>query len=387
MFDIYNEARRLNEILAEHKFGPRWVNDAFLFGVWCYSEGKGDTTSCKLADEYAKGSENYNRFSKEDYTVLCTQVKKGRKRGKDGYTLKSVDFIEIDKGYLNYLEPLERGIRNMLFTILVWGKVKEKCGMVDNIIYYQSDKPKLLKQAGLSNRVQKNLDADVLNHMEEIPAIKYAKKNVKGVKGYRPIWDKVTETGEVFRISGNTELGYAYGDYMDDDIHNPGRVMDIYCNGMTTCETCGKPVPKFRQASYKGKAYCPEHLVEIKMLERLASIEEKINDAHTEDIDTFCRICGKSAHILKTNKMWEKALTGNYICEDCRRDINKPGTGKGATYKKVKVLVCTSCGREFKMHKGAKNYSELVAGTNCECGQCFRKTLRYREKLSKLEKK
>lgn len=40
MFDIYNEARRLNEILAEHKFGPRWVTMPFSLEYGVTPKGK-----------------------------------------------------------------------------------------------------------------------------------------------------------------------------------------------------------------------------------------------------------------------------------------------------------------------------------------------------------
>lgn len=366
MFDIYNEARRLNEILAEHAFGPRWTNDAYLFGIWCHSEKKGATAAIKLADEYASKSTNYNKFSKEDYAKLCTTVRNGIKDAKKGYTLKAVDSIKIDLGYIEYLKTLPRNIRNVLFTFLVWEKVKESIGQNNMVIYYSVEKSKAMKQAAIT----KAKDAEILKYFVEIPAIKYSKKNPAGVKGYRPTWyDNVTLNNEYLTISGNSELGYAYGDYLDDDLHNPGRILDGICSGTGKCEICGKIVPRVKGNFNDGKLYCPQHLAEEKTKERIKAFDEALN-SERQEIITVCRKCGKKLTIQSKNKMYEKALQGNFVCSDCR-SIER------------RSFVCVTCGETFVLDKRGGSAEQILNGTApCECAGCAKKR-RRRESYAK----
>lgn len=374
MFEVYNELKRVNEILADAKFCDRWENDAYLYGIWSDKEGKGETTSIKIADGYASKAETYNRLSKEDYARLKSCVVKGRKASKNGYEFKAVDFIEVDEAYIDYLKPLGRDLRNILFTTLVWTEVKKSCGMDTDIIYFDSEKLKLAKQAHAQFKPK-----EVEPYFTEEIKVKYGRKNKAGTRGYHVSWiDNITLTGETLRIKGSSpEPGYAYGDYMNDDLHNPGRWLDELIYGTTKCAKCGNNVIKHRTHMFNGKHYCDSCIEEVKLDKKIDEWNAAIDTPKT-DITTVCRRCGKSFTILSTNRAWDTAVTGNYVCPDCRKNAAK--------VEKVKKI-CTRCGKEFTVNKKAANYEEIAAGTNCECSKCFKKTRREREKLSKLEKK
>lgn len=370
MFDVFNELKRVNEILADASFCDRWQNDAYLFGIWAEKEGKGLTEAIKIADVYASKSENYNKFSKEDYVTLKGNVNRGFKASKNGYNFKTVDQIEIDAGYIDYLRGIsDRNIRNILFTTLVWTTVKKLCGIETDIIFLDSERKKIEKQSHATYKPK-----EILPYFTEEIAVKYGRRNAAGIRGYHPSWmGNVELKGETLTISGSkTDLGYAYGDYQDDDLHNPGRFLDTIIYGTEKCCECGKVIPKHRLQMYTGKYYCPEHLIKAKTEKRIETFTAQAEDTKDE-ITCICRKCGETHTINSRNKAWEKALTGNYICSKCRQ-----------TTAKVQ-RTCTRCGIVFTVNKKSANYNEIMAGTNCECSKCFRKT--KRERLSKSKKK
>ena len=369
MFEVYNELKRVNEILADAKFCDRWENDAYLFGIWCSKEKKGETAAIKTADLYASKTETYNKFSKEDYIRLKSCVKKGFKAGKGGYEFKAVDEITIDYGFIEYLKDIQsRDIRNALFTSLIWCEVKKVCGMTTDIVYLESEKQKLAKQAHATFQIK-----EILPYFTEEIKVKYGRKNVAGTRGYHTSWiEDVELTGETITIYGSQpELGYEYGDYQNDDLHNPGRWLDAIIYGTTKCAACGEVVINHRTHMFKGKHYCDTCLASEKLKDKISNWDSQAENSKTE-IKTTCRKCGKSFTILSTNKNWDKAITGNYICPECRREAAK--------VVKIKKI-CTRCGKEFTLNKKAANYQEIINGTNCECSKCFRKTKREREKL------
>lgn len=164
-----------------------------------------------------------------------------------------------------------------------------------------------------------------------------------------------------------------YGNYKDD-LHNPGRWVELYYlgdKGTVICADCGKVFPKPKTPIKKGEKYrclpCKKKSDKTAETEKILELAQKINGVDTKNkISVKCGKCSKDFKVNKNNPKLKSYMLGLELCKGCA----------GIENRKDIYYMCDKCGKEaiLTYKTETPKYYQEIKNNNLPklCGECRR---------------
>ena len=277
MIEIYDELGYIKNILEHGIDNNRWRRDTLLLARFYSWEGI-KKSECKkiIKDKLNRYVKNYNEY--KDFQLLNKIIDNAYSLKKQGKEIRNIKKVVISRKILNWFLDLEtkftltdqeiqeeynlRKIKlkknpmnfnrvKFLFTLYIWGRVKENYIEISNLHYLKKDIKRFKNDADLGTGFRINVERNILYDLGFL--------YINNQQGIDTIFIKKNK--EIFNITDQDELIEITG----DDLYNCGYWLKKQKFGYFNCKSCGKEVAY--DGNKKGdhnKKYCNECAKKIK---------------------------------------------------------------------------------------------------------------------------